>query len=259
MIFDTHAHYDDKQFDEDRAELLNSMQAAGVGTIVNASATVASWDAVRQLTEQYPFVYGMIGVHPDEVGKLDEESFGRMEELLQGEKLVAVGEIGLDYYWDKEKHELQQYWFRRQLDLAEKLSLPVSIHSRDAAEDTMAILKEYAGRVKAVLHCYSYSPEMAKEFLRVGYWIGVGGVVSFKNGRRLTETVKETPMERILLETDCPYLSPEPFRGRRNSSLMLSYVAKAIAQLKGITEDEVIQITEKNGREFFFSGGTTKA
>ena len=259
MIFDTHAHYDDEQFDKDREELLNSMQAAGVGTIVNASATVESWEAVRRLTEQYHFVYGMIGVHPDEVGSLNEENFARMEELLQREKLVAVGEIGLDYYWDKETHELQQYWFRRQLDLAEKYALPVSIHSRDAAEDTMVILKEYAGRVKAVLHCYSYSPEMAKEFLRLGYWIGVGGVVSFKNGRKLKETVKETPMERILLETDCPYLSPEPFRGKRNSSLRLPYVAEAIAGLKGITAEEVIRMTEDNAREFFFSGGTKGA
>ena len=251
MIFDTHAHYNDDQFEEDRETLLASMEAGGVGTIVNASASVEDWEEILELTRIYPFVYGMVGVHPDEVGALNEENFSRMETLLQQEKMVAVGEIGLDYYWDKENHELQKYWFLRQLELAERLEKPVSIHSRDAAEDTLEILKDHAGKGRMVLHCYSYSPEMAREYIKMGYYLGVGGVVTFKNGKKLKETVKETPIERILLETDCPYLSPEPNRGKRNSSLNLPYVAETIAELKGMTAEEVIRITEENARDFF--------
>lgn len=251
MIFDTHAHYDDKQFDEDRELLLDSMQAGGVGTIVNASATVESWDKVLELTKEYPFVYGMIGVHPDEVGALDEEKFARMERLLQEEKVVAVGEIGLDYYWDNESHEVQKRWFIRQLELARKWNMPVNIHSREAAADTLEIMKKYAQGMKAIIHCYSYSKEMAEEYVKMGYLIGVGGVVTFKNARRLKETVEAIPLSHIVLETDCPYLAPEPNRGKRNSSLNLSYVAQAIADLKGVTAEEVIKVTEENAKAFY--------
>lgn len=167
MIFDTHAHYDDEQFDTDREALLGSMAAGGVGMIVNASASVESWDKVLGLTEKYPFIYGMIGVHPDEAGSLDEEKFRRMEELLGREKIVAVGEIGLDYYWDKEEHDTQKYWFIRQLELAAKKHMPVSVHSREAASDTMEIMKKYGAGMQAVIHCYSYSPEMAREYVKM--------------------------------------------------------------------------------------------
>ena len=251
MIFDTHAHYDDEQFDTDREALLCSMAAGGVGTIVNASASVESWDKVLGLTEKYPFIYGMIGVHPDEAGSLDEEKFRRMEELLGREKIVAVGEIGLDYYWDKEEHDTQKYWFIRQLELAAKKHMPVSVHSREAASDTMEIMKKYGAGMQAVIHCYSYSPEMAREYVKMGYYIGVGGVVTFKNARKLKEVVQEIPMERIVLETDCPYLAPEPFRGKRNSSLNLTYVAQAVAALKGTTPEEVICRTEENARKLY--------
>ena len=251
MIFDTHAHYDDKQFDEDREQLLDSMRAGGVGTIVNASATVESWDKVLELTREYPFVYGMIGVHPDEVGALDEEKFARMERLLQEEKVVAVGEIGLDYYWDNESHEVQKRWFIRQLELAQKWNMPVNIHSREAAADTLEIMKKYAQGMKVIIHCYSYSKEMAEEYVKMGYLIGVGGVVTFKNARRLKETVEAIPLSQIVLETDCPYLAPEPNRGKRNSSLNLSYVAQAIADLKGITAEEVIKVTGENAKAFY--------
>ena len=185
MIFDTHAHYDDQQFDIDRETLLQSMEEQGVGTIVNASATVESWQKVLELTEQYPFLYGMIGVHPDEVGALDEERFQEMERLLREEKIVAVGEIGLDYYWDNESHDIQKKWFIRQLELARKTGLPVNIHSREAAADTMQILKEYGQGMKAIIHCYSYSKEMAEEYVKMGYLLGIGGVVTFKNARKL--------------------------------------------------------------------------
>lgn len=251
MIFDTHAHYDDEQFDTDREALLDSMAAGGVGTIVNASASVESWDKVLGLTEKYPFIYGMIGVHPDEAGSLDEEKFRRMEELLGREKIVAVGEIGLDYYWDKEEHDTQKYWFIRQLELAAKKHMPVSVHSREAASDTMEIMKKYGAGMQAVIHCYSYSLEMAREYVKMGYYIGVGGVVTFKNARKLKEVVQEIPLERIVLETDCPYLAPEPFRGKRNSSLNLTYVAQAVAALKGTTPEEVICRTEENARKLY--------
>lgn len=251
MIFDTHAHYDDGQFDEDREDVLLAMQAGGVGTIVDASATVNSWERVLELTQKYPFVYGMIGVHPDEVGDLNEDNFARMEQLLQKEKIVAVGEIGLDYYWDKESRDLQEAWFVSQLELARKWNLPVNIHSREAAVDTMQIMKEHARGIPAIIHCYSYSKEMAEEYVRMGYLIGVGGVVTFKNAKRLKEIVKEIPLSHIVLETDCPYLAPEPNRGKRNSSLNLPYVAQAIAELKGITAEEVIRVTEENAKRFY--------
>ncbi len=251
MIFDTHAHYDDKQFSEDRDQVLSSMQEQGIGTIVDASATVDSWERVLELTKRYPFVYGMIGVHPDEVGDLNEENFARMEQLLHEEKVVAVGEIGLDYYWDKEQHEIQKEWFIHQLQLARKLNMPVNIHSREAAQDTMEIMKEYATDMKAIIHCYSYSKEMAEEYVKMGYLLGIGGVVTFKNAKKLKEVVKAVPLSHIVLETDCPYLAPEPNRGKRNASSNLIYVAQTIAELKGTTTEEVIAVTEENARKFY--------
>ncbi len=251
MIIDTHAHYDDGQFDADREELLGSMKEGGIGLIVNAGSTVASWDKIVELTEKYPFVYGAVGVHPDEVGELDEEKFLRMADLLDRDKIVAVGEIGLDYYWDKEKHDLQKEWFVRQLGLAREKEMPVIIHSREAASDTFDIMKQHAAGMKAVIHCYSYSPEMAREYVKMGYYIGVGGVVTFKNAKKLKQVVQEIPLESIVLETDCPYLAPVPYRGKRNCSLYLPYVAEQIAELKGTTVEEVIQQTEKNSRELY--------
>lgn len=251
MIIDTHAHYDDEQFDSDREELLSSLESEGIAAVINASASVHSWDKVLELTKKYPFVYGMIGVHPDEVGELDEESFARMEKLVSEPKIVAVGEIGLDYYWDKESHEQQKEWFIRQLNLAREKNLPVNIHSREAAADTFEILKEYGQGLKVIIHCYSYSKEMAMEYVKMGYLIGVGGVVTFKNAKKLKEVVQAVPMEQIVLETDCPYLAPTPYRGKRNSSLYLPYVAEAIAELKEMTAEEVIKQTEENARRFY--------
>ncbi|CUO82426.1 TatD family deoxyribonuclease [Eubacterium sp. am_0171] len=251
MIFDTHAHYDDEQFDEDRDALLCSMQEGGVGTIVNAGSDVASWEDVRALTARYPFIYGAAGVHPDDVGELNEENFMRLRAVLREEKMVAVGEIGLDYYWDNESHEVQKTWFIRQLELARELEMPVIIHSREAAADTLQIMKEHARGLKGVIHCFSYSAEMAREYVKMGFFIGVGGVVTFKNSRKLKEVVEETPLEYLLLETDCPYLAPVPNRGKRNSSLNLVYVAEQIAELKQLSYDEVVEQTEKNARRFY--------
>ena len=222
--------------------------------IVDAAATVASWDKILELTEKYPFLYGSVGVHPDEVGDLNEENFARMSELADRKKIVAIGEIGLDYYWDKEPEiqAKQRYWFVRQLALAQQADLPVIIHSRDAAEDTMKIMeKAYEDGIKGVIHCYSYSPEMAQEYVKMGYFIGVGGVVTFKNARKLVQTVEEIPLSAIVLETDCPYMAPEPHRGTRNDSRNIPYVIEKIAKIKGISAEEVEETTRENAFALF--------
>lgn len=251
MIFDTHTHYDAEQFDKDRVELLSSMREHNVGFILNVGATLDGCKNSVEFARKYPFMYAAVGVHPDEVGALNDETFAWMEELLLDEKAVAVGEIGLDYYWDNEPREVQKEWFIRQLALARKHDLPVCIHSRDAAEDTLNVMREYAKGLQGVIHCFSYSPEIAKEYVKNGFYIGVGGVVTFKNGKKMKEVVKATPIERILLETDCPYLAPEPYRGKRNSSIYLDRVAQEIGQLKGMTANEVIEVTEQNAKTLF--------
>ena len=252
MIFDTHAHYDDEAFDEDRDEVLTSLRERGVGTVVNVGASMEGSRRSVSLSEEYEFVYSAVGVHPDEVGELREEDMEWMREQLQKPKVVAVGEIGLDYYWDKEGHDLQKKWFLRQLKLAKELKKPVIIHSREAAADTMELLKaNYHGEMPMVMHCYSYSPERAREYRKMGLYLGIGGVLTFKNAKKLKETVLESPMEYLLLETDCPYLAPVPNRGKRNDSGMLKYVVQELAALKGITPEEVIRITEENARRFY--------
>jgi len=251
MIFDSHAHYDSEQFNEDREELLLSMEENGVGTIVNSGA---SWDSVTEVVElahKYPFIYAAVGMHPDEVGDLNDERFEYLKSQCQKEKVVAVGEIGLDYYWDNESHDVQKKWFIKQLELARELDLPVIIHSRDAAADTLEIMKEYGQGLRGVIHCFSYSVELAREYVKMGFHIGIGGVVTFKNGRKLKEIAEEIPLDRILLETDCPYLAPVPFRGKRNCSAYISYVAQEIANLKGISYEEVVAQTEQNGKRLF--------
>ena len=251
MIFDTHAHYDSEQFNEDREELLCSMEEQGVGTIVNVCASYASCERVTNMVQKYPFMYAAVGIHPDHVGSLNEETFAKMKELFSRDKVIAVGEIGLDYYWDNESHDLQKKWFIRQLELARELDLPVLSHSRDAAADTMEIMKAHAEGLNGVIHCYSYSREMAQEYVKMGFYIGVGGVVTFKNGRKLKETVAEIPLESIVLETDCPYLAPEPYRGKRNHSAYIRYVAETIAEIKGVTYEEVVAQTEENARKMY--------
>ncbi|WP_461881816.1 TatD family hydrolase [Fusicatenibacter sp.] len=252
MIFETHAHYDDEKFDEDRDALLSSMKENGIGRIINVSANLESLENTRKLMEQYPFIYGAFGLHPDEVGDLNEDVMERMRGLCRLEKAVAVGEIGLDYYWDKENHEKQQYWFCRQIALAREEKLPMIIHSREAAADTLRVMKEEKSEeIGGVIHCFSYSAEMAEEYLKMGFYLGIGGVVTFKNAKKIKEVVQMAPMERILLETDSPYLAPVPYRGKRNSSLYLPYVVREIAEIKGISEEEVIEMTEKNAVRLF--------
>ena len=251
MIFETHAHYDDEQFNEDREQLLAGLQEAGIETVVNVGATLEGCLSTIRLAEQYPFIYAAVGVHPDEVGTLDEEKFSWLKEKLSHEKVVAVGEIGFDYYWDQESHEVQKKWFLRQLEAAREAGLPVIIHSREAAADTLEMMKEYGQDLKGIIHCYSYSVEHAREYVKMGYLLGIGGVVTFKNARKLKEVVEEIPLEALVLETDCPYLAPVPNRGKRNSSLNLPLIAEEIAAIKQISCEEVITQTRENARKLF--------
>ena len=252
MIFDTHAHYDDEQFNEDREQLLASMKNAGIGYIVNVGANLDTTRSTLELAHKYDFVYAAVGVHPSDSAELNEDNFELLREWSDDGRCVAIGEIGLDYYWPEPGKDVQKKWFFRQLDLAREKRLPVVIHSRDAAEDTVNIMKEaHAEEIGGVVHCFSYSAEIAKVCLNMGFYIGVGGVITFKNGRKLREVVDVTPMDRILLETDCPYLAPEPYRGKRNNSTYLPYVVKEIAAIKGISEEEVQRITLDNARRMY--------
>lgn len=254
MIFETHAHYDDDKFTEDRDELILAVHESGVHPIINVGASIHSTQTTLELAKRYPFIYAAVGVHPSDVADLNEDTFAWLKEQTTYAKTVAVGEIGLDYYWDKEAdvQEKQRYWFGRQLQLAREADLPVIIHSRDAAADTLQVMRDnHADTIPGVIHCYSYSPELAQEFVRMGYYIGVGGVVTFKNAKKLVETVQTIPMERILLETDSPYMAPEPHRGTRNDSRNIPYVIAKIAELKGITPQEVERITEENAYRLF--------
>lgn len=280
MIFETHAHYDDEKFAEDREEVLADLPKRGIRPVINVGASIESTKTTLEIAESHDFVYAAVGVHPSDIDGLNEETFAWLAEQTKHQKTVAVGEIGLDYYWDKEAdvQKQQRYWFRRQLELARREMLPVIIHSRDAAEDTMDILQEFHrmtkrddsdvtsrtglandtseqgycwGETPGVIHCYSYSPEMAHEFIKMGYYIGVGGVVTFKNAKKLVRTVEEIPMERILLETDCPYMAPEPHRGTRNDSRNIPYVIEKIAQIKGIDPKVVEETARENAFRLF--------
>ena len=252
MIFESHAHYDDEAFDEDREALLSSFAEHGIGTVINIGASMSGSEATVKLTEQYPFLYGAVGVHPSEVEELDEDSFERLRTLCGHKKVVAVGETGLDYHYPEPAVALQKEWFARQLTLAGEVNLPVIIHSREAAKDTLDIMQALrAGEIGGVVHCFSYAKEMAREYLNMDFYFGIGGVITFKNAKKLKEAVEYIPIDKILLETDSPYLSPEPHRGERNSSLNLPYVAKEIAAIKGLSYEEVVERTEENARRLF--------
>ena len=252
MIFESHAHYDDEAFDEDRDTLLSSMRDNGIEYIVNVGASLQSTRTTVELTRQYPFIYGAAGVHPSETAELNEDNFKWLAKQCKDPKVVAVGEIGLDYYWEEPDHDIQKIWFIRQLELARNSKKPVIIHSREAAKDTYDIMTaQHAEEIGGVIHCYSYSAEMALDYMKMGFYIGIGGVVTFKNGKKMKEVVQAIPIERILLETDSPYLAPEPNRGKRNSSLNIPYIAQEIAQLKGLKPEEVEQITNQNAKQLF--------
>lgn len=253
VIFETHAHYDDEAFAQDRENLLASMQEHGIGYIVNACASIESLKDTEELMEKYPFVYGAFGIHPDDAEKMTEETLEEIRQLSRLPKAVAIGEIGLDYYWHKEEHEheIQKKMFLAQMEIAREEKLPFMVHSRDAAKDTLDLVKDCmkGGMYGGIIHCFSYGKEMAREYLDMGLYLGIGGVVTFKNAKKLKEVVAYAPLEQLVLETDSPYLSPEPNRGKRNSSLNLPYVAEAIAQIKGCSEEEVIAVTEENAKK----------
>lgn len=258
MIFETHAHYDDEKFSEDQESVIMDLKNHGVERVVNVGASIDSSRASLALAEKYDFMYAAIGVHPSDISCLTETTLTWLKEKTALPKVVAIGEIGLDYYWDKEEEvqNAQRDWFWKQLEIAAEKQLPVIIHSRDAAEDTLRILKEFQTtypeiKQPGVIHCYSYSPEMAKEFVRMGYYIGIGGVVTFKNAKKLVKTVEEISIENIVIETDCPYMAPEPNRGKRNDSRNLVYVIEKIAEIKGLTPQEVEKITEKNAKALY--------
>ena len=251
-IFDTHAHYDDRAFTEDMDELLRNMHDKGVERIVNIGCSMNSSRKIAEMVKEYDFLYGTVGVHPNDVDNLTEQDMQVLIDLSKHDKILAIGEIGLDYHYDGIDKDSQKRWFVEQLNVAKQEKLPVVIHSRDAAKDTLDIMKaEHAGTTGGVIHCFSYGVEMAREYLNMGYYIGVGGVVTFKNGRKLKEVVEYTPLERIVLETDAPYLAPVPFRGKRNCSIYLQYVAEEIAAIKNVPVEQVYEMTFENAEKMY--------
>ena len=251
MIFDTHAHYDSGGFNADRDEVLASLPAAGVGLVVDPGCDVESSRAAVELAEKYPHVYAAVGIHPGDCDGCTDADFAAIRELAKRPKVVAIGEIGLDYYWkDNAPRDFQIAVFRRQLELALELDLPVIVHDREAHGDCLAVVLDYPA-LRGVFHCYSGSPEMAEELLKRGWYLGFDGPITYKNARRSPEVVAVTPLDRILIETDAPYLTPEPFRGKRNDSTKLTYVVEKLAEWKGITPAEMERITGENGRRLF--------
>ena len=252
MIIDTHAHYDDSAFNEDRESLLGSLQAQGISKVVNIGSSLEACRRTLDLMDQYDFIYGALGVHPCDSENLTEVDIEWLKEQSAHEKCVAIGEIGLDYYWDEPARDIQRKWFVRQLQLAKEVNLPVCIHSRDAAQETIDIMKaEHAEEIGGVIHCFSYSKELAKIFVDMGFYIGVGGVVTFSSGRKLKDVVEYLPLEKIVLETDCPYLAPTPFRGKRNDSGKLTYVLEQIAEIKGVSREVVEETTTRNAFDLY--------
>ena len=256
-IFDTHAHYDSGGFNADRDEVLSALPAAGVGLVVDPGCELESSRAALALAERYPFVYAAAGIHPSDCAGTGEAEFAALRDLCGHEKVVAVGEIGLDYYWkDNPPREFQQLVFRRQIELAIELDLPVIVHDREAHGDSLAVVLDYP-EVRGVFHCFSGSPEMAEELLKRGWYLGFDGPITYKNAAKAPEVAAVTPLDRIVVETDSPYLTPVPFRGKRNDSRYLPYVIERLAEWKGVTPEELTRITWENGLRLFPKIGET--
>lgn len=253
MYFDTHAHYDDKAFDSDRGTLLLRLNGEGVDYILDPGCDLESSQAALALAERFDFVYAAVGFHPEELDQYDREGFCQLEKLAAHPKCVAIGEIGLDYYWDASHKEEQKALFRRQIDLALALDKPVIIHDREAHGDCMEIVRDYPG-LRGVFHCYSGSAEMAEELLKRGWYLGFDGPVTYKNARKALEVLALCPLERILIETDSPYLSPVPLRGKRNDSGNLPYIVDKIAEIKGLRHEDVAAAAMANGCRLFGIG-----
>lgn len=252
MIFDTHAHYEDAAFDEDRRELLESLPRHDIEYVVNISSGIKTVEQSINLAVTYEYIYASVGIHPGDTMLMNEERLFWLKDKATHPKVIAIGEIGLDYYWDTPDRDTQKEWFARQIEMAKEITKPLVIHSRDAANDTFDMMKESnAAEVGAVLHCFGYGVEQARQYLNMGFYLGVGGVVTFTNGRKLKEVVKFAPLEQLVLETDCPYLSPVPYRGKRNSSLYLPYIVQEIANIKNIDYDTVVRITNENAKKLY--------
>ena len=256
MYFDTHAHYDDSQFDGDRDDVLSSAVEAGVSLILNASSGLRSAEITLEMADKYPSVYAAIGVHPHDSREMTDDTVTVLKDLLRHPKAKAVGEIGLDYHYDFSPRDVQKRRFREQLELARSICKPVVVHEREALQDTLDTIRDFRD-LTGVVHCFSGSWETAKIILDMGWYLSFTGVITFKNARKALEVVERMPSDRIMIETDCPYLSPEPMRGRRNSSLYLPYISGKVAQIRGISPEEAAALTMQNGKRFFgiaFSG-----
>ncbi len=250
MLFDTHAHLNDRAFDTDREELLAGFAARGVSYVLNAGCDLESSRQVIAMAENYPWLYAAVGSHPDAADEVNEALIGEYRRLSQQEKVKAIGEIGLDYHYEDIPREIQQKAFRMQMALAQEVNLPVIVHEREAHEDGMAIVKEFPG-VTGVFHCYSGSAEMARQLVDLGWYIGFTGVLTFKNARKAVETAASIPLDRIVLETDCPYMAPEPFRGKRNDPGYLPKMAEKLAEIRGISIEEATAATTENAKRLY--------
>jgi len=249
MYFDTHAHYCDKRFNEDRDELLGSMIDSGISLILNAGSSLRTSKFSLELADKYPFIYASVGVHPHDAKSMTADTVSELGRLLSHPKAMAVGEIGLDYHYDFSPRDVQRMRFREQLELARRLDKPVIIHEREALQDTLDIVRDF-GDLTGVFHCFSGSRETAKTVLDMGWYLSFTGIVTFKNARRALEVLEIMPADRIMLETDCPYMAPEPMRGKRNSSLYLPYIAEKIAEVRGVSAEEVAVTTMENSKRF---------
>lgn len=250
MLFDTHTHLDDEKFDTDRDELIGSLKNEGISLLVNVGADMKSSEKSIALAQKYDFIYASVGVHPSDTKDLTDKDIATLEKMAQHEKVVAIGEIGLDYYWDEPEREIQKEWFLKQLLLSKKLNMPYIIHDRDAHADTLEIIKK-VGHTNGVMHCFSGSVEMAKEVISLGMYVSLSGTVTFKNAKKAQEVASVVPLDRLLIETDSPYLTPEPFRGKRNNSANVKYTAQKIADLRGIKFEDLAKITLENGKRFY--------
>ncbi len=252
MLFDSHAHYNDEKFNSDRDEILSSMQENNVGLIMNSCSSLDEAQDIFAICEKYPFVYASIGIHPHEAENLEEADMETLKKYAENPKVKAIGEIGLDYFYDFSPRDIQKKWFARQVDVAKELKMPVIIHDRDAHKDCMDILRAHnIKETGGVFHCYAGSVEMAREILDWGMYIAFGGSLTFKKSVRPVEVAKYVPLDRIVIETDCPYLTPEPHRGKRNSSLYIHYVAEKLAQIKGVDVEEIENATFENAKKCF--------
>nr|WP_307756932.1 TatD family hydrolase [uncultured Christensenella sp.] len=250
MLFDTHAHLLDERFDEDREELIGRLPLEGVEYVVEASSDLADSIRAAALAKEHRMIYSAVGVHPHSAGEWDQKIAVALRSLAKEEKVVAIGEIGLDYHYDFSPRETQKKAFEQQVELALEVNLPIVVHSREATADTLEILRKFP-QVRGELHCFSGSAETARELVKMGFYIAFGGALTFKNARKTLEAAQAVPMERLLIETDCPYMTPVPFRGKRNEPAYVRYVAQRLAEVKNVDEAEIARVTMKNAKRFF--------